>query len=53
MSAEAARAPDPADGRSSWDRLTPGGVETADETIRAWAAVQEQMLSGLAPQLAQ
>jgi DNA-binding MarR family transcriptional regulator len=47
------RTPDPADGRSSWVRLTPDGVATAEETIRAWAAVQEQMLSGLAPQLAQ
>lgn len=47
------RTPDPADGRSSWVRLTPGGVETAEDTIRAWAAVQEQLLSGLAPLLAQ
>jgi DNA-binding MarR family transcriptional regulator len=47
------RAPDPADGRSSWVRLTPDGVETAQETIRAWAAVQEQLFSGMPPQLAQ
>jgi DNA-binding MarR family transcriptional regulator len=47
------RTPDRADGRSSWVRLTPGGVETAEETIRAWAAVQEQLLSGLSPHLAQ
>jgi DNA-binding MarR family transcriptional regulator len=47
------RTPDPADGRSSWVRLTPAGVETAEETIRAWAAVQEQLFSGLPPQLAQ
>ena len=47
------RVPDPADGRSSWVRLTPEGVGTAEETIRAWAAVQEQLLSGLPGPLAQ
>ncbi len=47
------RTPDPADGRSSWVRLTPGGVDTSEETIRTWAAVQERMLSSLTPQLAQ
>jgi DNA-binding MarR family transcriptional regulator len=47
------RTPDPADGRSSWVRLTPEGVGTAEETIRAWAAVQEQLLSGMPPELAQ
>ncbi|MGH3246108.1 MAG: MarR family winged helix-turn-helix transcriptional regulator [Trebonia sp.] len=47
------RVPDPADGRSSWVRLTSGGVGTAEETIRAWAAVQEQLLSGLPAPLAQ
>lgn len=46
------RTPDPADGRSSWVRLTPAGVETAEETIRAWAAIQEQMFSDLPPQFA-
>jgi DNA-binding MarR family transcriptional regulator len=47
------RTPDPADGRSSWVRLTRDGVEAAEETMRAWAAVQEQMFSGMDPQLAQ
>lgn len=47
------RVPDPADGRSSWVRLTPGGVGTAEETIRAWAAVQEQLFSGLPEPLAE
>lgn len=47
------RVPDPADGRSSWVRLTPGGVETAEETIRAWSAVQERLLSGMPAPLAE
>jgi DNA-binding MarR family transcriptional regulator len=47
------RTPDPADGRSSWVRLTPDGVQTAEEMIRAWAVVQEQILTGLPPLLAQ
>jgi DNA-binding MarR family transcriptional regulator len=47
------RIPDPADGRGSWVRLTPAGVETAEETIRAWAAVQEQLFSALPAELAE
>jgi DNA-binding MarR family transcriptional regulator len=46
------RIPDPADGRSSWVRLTADGIGVAEGTIRAWAAAQEQMLSGVDPQLA-
>jgi DNA-binding MarR family transcriptional regulator len=47
------RAPDPDDGRSSWVRLTPEGVEIAEETIRAWSALQERLFTGTPPQLAQ
>jgi DNA-binding MarR family transcriptional regulator len=46
------RIPDPADGRSSWVRLTPDGIAVAEETIRAWTTVQEQMFAGVDPQLA-
>jgi DNA-binding MarR family transcriptional regulator len=46
------RIPDPDDGRSSWVRLTPDGVTVAEETIRAWTTVQEQMFGGVDPQLA-
>jgi len=46
------RVPDPADGRGAWIRLTPAGVEVAEETMRAWAAVQERMFAGVDPQLA-
>lgn len=35
------RQPDARDGRGSWVRLTPAGVETAEATMRAWAADQE------------
>jgi DNA-binding MarR family transcriptional regulator len=44
------RIPDPADGRSSWVRLTGDGIEVAEETIRAWTTVQEQMFGGVDPQ---
>lgn len=46
------RFPDQADKRSSWVRLTRQGAEVAEETMRAWAAVQQQMFSGATPQLA-
>ncbi|HEY6492494.1 MAG TPA: MarR family winged helix-turn-helix transcriptional regulator [Trebonia sp.] len=46
------RIPDQADGRSSWVRLTGDGVEVAEETIRAWCAVQEKMFGAVDPQLA-
>jgi DNA-binding MarR family transcriptional regulator len=46
------RLPDQADGRSSWVRLTGDGIAVAEETIRAWTTVQEQMFAGLNPQLA-
>jgi DNA-binding MarR family transcriptional regulator len=46
------RIPDQADGRSSWVRLTGDGIEMAEETIRAWSTVQEQMFGGVDPQLA-
>jgi DNA-binding MarR family transcriptional regulator len=47
------RIPDQVDGRSSWVRLTDDGIEVAEETIRAWSTVQEQMLDGVDPQFAQ
>jgi DNA-binding MarR family transcriptional regulator len=46
------RIPDQADGRISWVRLTSGGFEVAEETTRAWCAVQEQMFGGVDPQCA-
>jgi DNA-binding MarR family transcriptional regulator len=46
------RIADPSDGRSSWVRLTPDGVGVAEDTIRAWCAVQERILSGLDPEVA-
>lgn len=46
------RIPDQADGRSSWVRLTGDGMAVAEETIRAWTTVEEQMFSGVDPQLA-
>jgi DNA-binding MarR family transcriptional regulator len=48
----AERIPDPSDGRSSWVRLTGAGTEVAEDTMRAWAAVQEQMFGGVDPLLA-
>jgi DNA-binding MarR family transcriptional regulator len=45
------RIPDQADGRSSWVRLTDDGIAVAEETIRAWTTVQEQMFGRLDPQL--
>jgi DNA-binding MarR family transcriptional regulator len=47
------RIPDPADGRSSWVRLTSDGIQVAEETIRAWGDAQEKMFGGVDPQLAQ
>jgi DNA-binding MarR family transcriptional regulator len=46
------RIPDPADGRSSWVRLTGDGIEVAEGTIQAWTTAQEQMFGGVDPQLA-
>lgn len=48
----AKRIPDPSDGRSSWVRLTDAGAETAEDTMRSWTAVQEQMFAGVDPSLA-
>jgi DNA-binding MarR family transcriptional regulator len=41
------RVPNPVDGRSSWVRLTRRGLGVADETIQAWATIQEQMFGRL------
>jgi DNA-binding MarR family transcriptional regulator len=46
------RIPDPADGRSSWVRLTADGIGVAEDTMRAWGTAQEQALSDVDPQLA-
>jgi DNA-binding MarR family transcriptional regulator len=46
------RVPHPADGRSSWVRLTGNGVEVAEETIQAWTTAQQQMFRGVDPQIA-
>jgi DNA-binding MarR family transcriptional regulator len=48
----AERIPDPSDGRSSWVRLTDAGTEAAEDTMRSWAAAQEQMFGGVDPPLA-
>jgi DNA-binding MarR family transcriptional regulator len=47
------RLPDPDDRRGSWIRLTSDGVQVAEEIMRAWASVQEQMFSALSQELAQ
>jgi DNA-binding MarR family transcriptional regulator len=47
----AERVPDPSDRRISWARLTDAGIEVAEDTMRAWAAVQEQMFSDVDPPL--
>ena len=47
------RLPDPDDRRSSWVRLTSEGAEVAEEVMRAWAAVQQQMFSAVSQELAQ
>jgi len=46
------RIPDRSDKRSSWVRLTGDGIEVAEETMRAWDAVQEKMFADVDPQLA-
>lgn len=46
------RLPDPDDRRSSWVRLTPDGAGVAEEIMRAWAAVQQQMFAALDQQAA-
>jgi DNA-binding MarR family transcriptional regulator len=38
------RQPHPTDGRSSSVRLTPAGVESANETVRAWTIAQSDIL---------
>jgi DNA-binding MarR family transcriptional regulator len=48
----AERIPDPSDGRISWVRLTGAGTEVTEDTMRAWAAAQEQMFGGIDPLLA-
>ena len=47
------RLPDPDDGRSSWVKLTGDGAEVAEEIMRTWAAVQQQMFATLSQELAQ
>jgi DNA-binding MarR family transcriptional regulator len=47
----AERIPDPGDRRISWVRLTGTGIETAENTMRAWSAVQELMFADVDPQL--
>jgi DNA-binding MarR family transcriptional regulator len=48
----AERVPDASDRRISWVRLTGTGIEVAEDTMRAWSAVQEPMFTGLDPALA-
>jgi DNA-binding MarR family transcriptional regulator len=43
---------DESDGRGWRVRLTPSGVETAEETMRAWATEQEQLYSGVSDEQA-
>lgn len=37
------RVPDPADGRSSWVRLSSAGAQVAEDTLRAWSAAQTEI----------
>ena len=46
------RVPDPADGRSSWVRLTGDGIEVAEELMPAWDTALEKMFADVDPQLA-
>lgn len=48
----AEREPDAADGRSSWVRLTPSGVELAEAAMRAFADVQVDMFRAVPSDLA-
>ncbi|GAA3391328.1 MarR family winged helix-turn-helix transcriptional regulator [Cryptosporangium minutisporangium] len=43
------RAPDPGDGRSSWVALTPHGVKTAEEALKAATAAQDALLRAVPP----
>lgn len=43
---------DSRDGRGSWVRLTPRGVEVAEATMRAWVADQEGLYRDVTPEMA-
>jgi DNA-binding MarR family transcriptional regulator len=43
---------DSRDGRGTWVRLTPRGVEVAEATMRAWVADQETLYRNVTPQMA-
>lgn len=48
----AERIPDPDDRRISWVRLTETGIDVAEDTMRAWTAVQDRMFSDVDPKVA-
>ncbi len=48
----AEREPHATDGRSSWVRLTPKGIELAETTMRAFAAVQRDLFRAVSSDLA-
>jgi DNA-binding MarR family transcriptional regulator len=45
------RDPDPSDARSSWVRLSPTGVDRAEEAVRAASAAQAALLRDVPPEV--
>jgi DNA-binding MarR family transcriptional regulator len=45
------RDPDPADARSSWVRLSPAGMDRAEEAVRAASAAQSALLRDVPPEV--
>jgi DNA-binding MarR family transcriptional regulator len=45
------RDPDPSDARSSWVRLSPTGVDRAEEAVRAASAAQATLLRDVPPEV--